>query len=197
MTIRLLSSRSSKASIDEVKRWIADSQAGSVSAFELLYREFYQRLFAFCHRMTGATGAAEELVQEAYIKAWKALPNFRQESEFYTWLRKIAARLIIDRFRLKQEKIWQQSVELQAEDGLANLHNSEAHIIQLDLEKQIARLPDGARSILVMHDIEGYSHKEIALMLDIAEGTSKAQLSRARGLLKKSFSAHNEDNSGN
>lgn len=170
-------------SVDEVASWIVESQLGNTRAFELLYREFYQRLFLFCRRMTGATEPAEELVQESFIKAWQALPKFRHESSFYTWLRQIASRLVIDRFRLKQEQIWQNAVELSEVDFSAKFNVEQ----KMDLDKLIAFLPEGARSVIVLHDIEGYRHKEIAAMMNIAEGTSKAQLSRARSLLRSAY----------
>jgi RNA polymerase sigma-70 factor (ECF subfamily) len=175
---------------NNVAAWVTESKNGNVRAFELIYREFFQRLFLFCKRMTGETGAAEELVQETFIKAWQALPGFRAESGFYTWLRKIASRLIIDKFRLKQEKIWQNSIEFEESDYSSKL-SSERHSLaqQMELEKLIALLPEGARTVLVLHDIEGYSHKEISEMLGIAEGTSKAQLSRAKVLLRNHFVA--------
>ena len=173
----------SHSNLEEVTGWIVDSQNGNVRAFEFLYREFHQRLFLFCRRMTGDISAAEELVQESYIKAWQALPEFRAESVFYTWLRKIASRLVIDRFRLKQQKVWQNTVEFEEMDFSKKLSIE----YKMDLEKLISFLPNGARSILVLHEIEGYGHKEIAEMLDIAEGTSKAQLARAKKLLKKHF----------
>ena len=182
------------ADIDETASWVVESQGGNVKAFERLYREFFQRLFLFCKRMTGETGAAEELVQESFIKAWQALPSFRAESGFYTWLRKIASRLIIDRFRLKQEKIWQNAIEFEESDYSNKLSLEQNNLNQqMDLEKLIALLPEGARSILVLHDIEGYAHKEIAAMLNIAEGTSKAQLSRAKLLLRNNFVASQEN----
>lgn len=177
-----------ESTIDEVDNWIIESQGGNVRAFELLYREYYQRLFLFCRRMTGSIGAAEELVQESFIKAWQAIASFRADSRFYTWLRTIASRAIIDRYRLKQEKIWQSAVELDEQHYSSQLSPE----YQMDLDKLITLLPDGARTILVLYEIEGYGHKEIAKMMGIAEGTSKAQLSRARKLLRESYAATTE-----
>ena len=169
--------------VDEVSSWVLESKNGNVRAFELLYREFYQRLLMFTRRMIGSTEIAEEVVQESFVKAWQALPGFRQESGFYTWLRKIASRIVIDRLRLKSEKVWQKTVEL---DDSA-IYNQLGAEHKIDLDKLIAKLPDGARNIFVLHDIEGYAHREISSMLEIAEGTSKAQLSRARSLLRSSY----------
>ena len=169
--------------IDEVNSWVVESQKGNVRTFELLYREYFKKLFLFCRRMSGSISVAEELVQESFIKAWQALPEFRKESSFYTWLRTIASRLIIDRFRLSNEKIWQNTDEFNQKDYKCQLNPE----LQMDLEKMIALLPNGARSVLVLHELEGYPHNEIAIMLNIAEGTSKAQLFRAKKLLRDNY----------
>ncbi|WP_168204320.1 RNA polymerase sigma factor [Aliikangiella coralliicola] len=169
--------------LEQVSNWVIESKAGNVRAFEQLYREFYQRLLMFCRRMTGSTEIAEEILQESYVKAWLALPEFRQESGFYTWLRKIASRLVIDRLRLKSEKVWQKAVEF--DDSTIFSQLGAEH--KMDLDRLITKLPDGARNVFVLHDVEGYGHREIGLMLGIAEGTSKAQLSRARTLLRNQY----------
>jgi RNA polymerase sigma-70 factor, ECF subfamily len=177
----------------EIAEWVKESQTGNVRAFELLYREYYQMLYLYCKRMTSQGGAAEELVQESFIKAWQALPKFRTESGFYTWLRTIASRLIIDRFRLKQEKIWQNSTSLDEAELNHQLLQTSAETSQshkADLDKVISFLPEGARAVLVMYEIEGYKHKEIAEMLNIAEGTSKAQLARAKKLLLSTYATN-------
>ncbi len=175
--------------IKQVSNWVKESQQGSVVAFENLYREFHQRLYLFCLRMSGVTGVAEELVQESFIKAWRALPEFRHDAGFYTWLRKIASRLAIDRLRLKNEKVWQNMTELDETEYLLTARSENSNSLDniRDLEKLIALLPEGARNVLVMHDIEGYGHKEISALLGIAEGTSKAQVARARKLLRQAY----------
>ncbi len=164
----------------EIEAFVIEAQQGNTDAFEALFQLTHKRLLMFCWRMMGNSSAAEEMVQESFIKAWLALSSFRGESQFYTWLRQIASRLIIDKLRLKSEKVWQNQAELDGEIiGKANISSE-----LIDLSKMIKLLPPAARSVLVLHDIEGYSHKEIASLMSIAEGTSKAQLSRARSLLK-------------
>ncbi len=176
----------------ECARIVQDAIDGSTSAFETLYRQTHRRLLMYCWRIAKNESLAEELLQESYIKAWQALPDFRMDSQFYTWLRTIASRLMIDRLRLKSEKVWLNQTELDFEQSGYTQSIGES----IDLERQIAMLPDGARSVLVMHDIEGYSHREISKMMDIAEGTSKAQLTRARQLVRKQLVACTSEKAG-
>lgn len=166
--------------IGEEAQYVEKAIQGDMDAFESLYKMTHKRLLMFCWRMSRNESLAEEIVQESYIKAWQALSDFRKESQFYTWLRKIASRLVIDRLRLKAEKVWQNQTELDVDSARYREQIGKS----IDLERQIGALPDGARNVLVMHDIEGYSHREISQMMEIAEGTSKAQLARARKLIK-------------
>lgn len=170
-------------SADHTIHWVLESRNGNVRAFELLYQAHFKKLFLFCKRMSGSISVAEELVQESFVKAWQALADFRMDSSFYTWLRTIASRLVIDRLRLKNEKIWQNISGADDEDFICQLNPEH----KMDLEKLIGLLPIGARNILVLHEIEGYGHSEIAEMLGIAEGTSKAQLFRAKSLLRNNY----------
>ncbi len=168
---------------DCTKRWVEAAQDGQVDAFENLYRLYHQRIYLYARRLTGSISAAEEVVQDTFIKTWQNLNSFRSESKFYTWLRTIASRIVIDRLRIKNAKIWQDSSEY--EDVYSGSNSNLGQV--KDLEKLISRLPDGARNIFVMHDIEGYKHQEIAQLIGIAPGTSKAQLFRARKLLRESL----------
>jgi len=166
---------------EQTEAWVFAAQQGQIDAFEKLYLTYHKRIYLFAKRMTGSVGAAEEVVQETFIKAWQNLASFRAESQFYTWLRSIASRITIDRLRMKNAKVWQEMSEF--EDVYSSL-NPNVGILR-DLEKLIGQLPEGARSVFVLHDIEGYKHQEIADMTGIAAGTSKAQLSRARKLLRE------------
>jgi len=168
---------------EQISQWVVAAQAGDKVAFSQLYQTYYKRLYLYCRRLTGDTGAAEEVVQDSFIKAWTALTQLNNYAGFYAWLRQIASRLAIDKSRLKASKVWQNSTAFDDNDFATRL-NMES---KLDLEKMIVLLPTGARSILVMHDIEGYGHREISQMLGVAEGTSKAQLARARSLLRQHF----------
>ena len=168
---------------DKIASWVSSAKLGDLDAFEKLYLTFHKKIFLLAKRMTGTTSDAEDVVQETFVKAWQKLTSFRAESQFYTWLRSIATRVMIDRLRIKNAKIWQQALDY---DEVLSAINSDMAQVK-DLEKMIALLPIGARSIFIMHDIEGYKHVEIAEMTGVAVGTSKAQLFRARKLLRESL----------
>ncbi|MCW8875961.1 MAG: RNA polymerase sigma factor [Kangiellaceae bacterium] len=178
-------SQSIQITSGQVDRWIEAAISGDINSFEHLYRAYHRRLLMFCTRLCGEQSLAEEVVQEAFVKAWQGLPGFKQQSQFYTWLRTIASRVVIDRIRLKSHQIWENSVEFDSEIAA---HHPESGA-KIDLDKLILKLPHGARSVLVLHDIEGYSHQEIGNLLNIATGTSKAQLARARMLLRELYLA--------
>lgn len=162
---------------------IGAAAEGCVESFEKIYHAYYRRIYLFAKRMTNSVNSAEDIVQETFIKAWQNLDSFRAESQFYTWLRTIASRIVIDKLRVKNAKVWQQMADY---DEIYQAINSNAGQVR-DLEKLIQLLPDGARSVFILHDIEGYKHREISELIDIAVGTSKAQLSRARKLLRENL----------
>lgn len=164
--------------------WISRAKNGCVKSFESLYKNSYKRIYLFSKRMIRIESEAEDVVQETFIRAWQNLSSFREQSQFYTWIRTIAVRIIVDRMRLKNAKIWSQSSEYEDVYSATNSKPDQ----QKDLQKLIEQLPDGARSVLILHDIEGYKHQEIASFTGIAVGTSKAQLFRARSLLRNSLS---------
>ena len=164
--------------------WIRTAQQGSVDSFEKIYLHYHRRIYLFAKRMTGSISAAEEVVQETFIKAWQNLNSFRAESLFCTWLRTIATRICIDRLRVKNAKVWQQMCDYQ--EVYASVDSNPGQL--RELENLINLLPAGARSVFVLHDIEGYKHDEIAKLTGIAAGTSKAQLFRARKILRENLS---------
>lgn len=158
---------------------IAAAVAGDVSAFEQLYRQFSPRIYGLCLRLTGQREAAEDCTQESFIAAWKALARFEQRSRFATWLHRIAVHTVLARRR--GLRVAYEVAE--PATGLPDLADPNAGAPPLDLERAIAALPEGARHALVLVGIYGYSHAEAADTLGVAEGTCKAQLHRARGLL--------------
>ena len=165
---------------NETSLWVQSALSGSIKSFEKLYQKYHRRVYLYAKRMTGSIEEAEEVVQDTFVKTWQNLNSFRAESKFYTWVRRIASRIMIDRLRIKNAKVWQESTEYEDVYPVAHVNAGE----QRDLEKMVAQLPEGARNIFVMHDIEGYSHNEISEMAGVAVGTSKAQLFRARKLLR-------------
>jgi RNA polymerase sigma-70 factor (ECF subfamily) len=165
---------------------IARAQAGDEQAFEHLYRENLGRVYALCLRMTGDRTDAEELTQEAFVRAWKKLGSFRGESAFSTWLHRLTVNLVLTEFRTRSRRRERVALtdDLSRHDMPAP---SNAPRERVDLEQAIAALPEGARHVFVLYEIEGYKHDEIADMMGIASGTTKAQLHRARKLLREAL----------
>ena len=158
---------------------VAAAIAGDLAAFETLYRRFAPRIFGLCLRLTGQREAAEDCVQESFVAAWRGLDRFEKRSRFSTWLQRIAIRTVISRRRGLRG-----SYEVaEPATGLPERADPGSDSPPLDLERAIAALPQGARDVLVLVGIYGFSHAEAAGALGVAQGTCKAQLHRARGLL--------------
>lgn len=167
---------------------IHGAQGGDVRSFEALYRLHAPRVYALCLRMAGDPTQAEEWAQEAWVRAWERLPGFRGESAFTTWLHRLTVNLILDRRRGEQR--WAKRFESVAEYGPyeESAPTREAHPgHRMDLEQAVATLPEGARTVFLLYDVEGYKHQEIAHRLGVAEGTVKAQLHRARKMLREAL----------
>jgi RNA polymerase sigma-70 factor (ECF subfamily) len=160
------------------------AQRGDASAFEALYREHVGRIHGLCLRMTGSAHEAESLTQEAFVRAWQRLGDFRGEAAFGTWLHHVAVSVVLTSRRASLRRLRR----IEATDDLARVDGPDpvprAPDARVDLDRAIALLPEGARIVFVLFEVEGYSHAEIARELGIAENTSKAQLHRARGLLR-------------
>ncbi len=156
--------------------------AGDVRAFERLYREHVGRVYGLCLRMTRDPAMAEDCTQEAFINAWKALARFETRSSLATWLHRIAVNVALAK-RRKASVVLESTSD---DDGevIESDWTLETPLEVNEIEAAIERLPQGARDVLVLHAIYGYSHLETAEMLGVAEGTCKAQLHRARSLLR-------------
>ena len=168
---------------------------GDASAFEALYRRHSRRVYAVVWRLAGGQAArAEDLVQDAFIRAWQALPAFRFESAFSTWLHRLAVNVALMEIRARagaeDRETDDSALEYLPSHDTAGQRMRE----QLDLERAVATLPERARAVLVLHDIEGWKHEEIAVELGMAVGSSKAQLHRARGLLRQRLGDGHERN---
>jgi RNA polymerase sigma-70 factor (ECF subfamily) len=162
------------------------AQAGDPEAFEKLYRENAGRIHALCLRMSGDPARAAELTQDVFVHAWKKLGQFRGDAQFSTWLRRLAVNLVLNALKSdRRRRTWLTPTDdLEAFDRGAPMPPVET---RLELEAAVAALPRGARMVFVMHDIEGFRHKDIAESLGVAEGTVKAQLHRARRLLREAL----------
>ncbi len=167
---------------------VARAQAGDHVAFRDLYRQHAGRVYALCLRLTGETGAAEERTQDVFVRLWERIGSFRGESAFSSWLHRLAVNVVFNEQRTTGRR--ERRVATTADPAnvvgaqpAAPLQGSAG--LSIDLERAIAELPDGARQVFVLFDVEGYGHTEIAQLVGIAEGTSKAQLFRARRLLRE------------
>lgn len=170
------------AEADLVRR----AQEGDRSAFEVLYRTHVERIHATLWRIAGGvTARAEELTQDAFVRAWQKLPGFRGESAFATWLHRLAVNVALMDLRARRGRedleYGDAGMDVLAEDAGPQPGTG------LDLERAVAALPERSRAVLILFDIEGWKHEEIATELDIAVGSSKAHLHRARTLLRRAL----------
>ncbi len=162
------------------------AQQGDQSAFERLYRQHVGRVYALCLRLAGDAAEARSLTQDAFVRAWERLASFRGESEFSSWLHRLAVNVVLADRRAAVRR--ERRVTTEADEPAYTLGAGEGWTPErLDLERAIAELPPGARAVFVLYDIEGYGHHEIAKLVGIAPGTSKAQLHRARRLLREAL----------
>lgn len=169
------------AAVDDAVR---RARAGDVDAFGIVYRVHAPAIHALCRRMSGNENDARELVQDVFVRAWEKLASFRGESALRTWLHRLGVNVILERLRATRRdalRFADDAGDVPAV-GPALDRRLDARI---DLAAALDRLPNGSRTVLVLHDIEGYSHEEIAAMTGIAPGTSRAQLWRARRHLSR------------
>ena len=161
---------------------VARAAAGDVSAFERVYHAHLPRVHSLVRRMCGGR-EADELTQDVFVRVWQKLGSFRGESAFSTWLHRLAVNVVIERFRSDAAR----RQRLRDGDDIFEriAAPSRSGDLSMDFETALTKLPDGAREIFVLHDVEGYKHHEIASLLDISAGTSKAQLHRARMMLRR------------
>jgi len=181
---RLRSEGPERATSDgaELDDYVANAAAGDLRAFEHLYRTHLPRVHSLVRRMAGGRDT-DELTQDVFVRVWQKLSTFRGDSSFSTWLHRLAVNVVIERFR--QETARRQRLH----DGEEIFETLSAPLrsrdLMMDFEAALMTLPDGAREIFVLHDVEGYKHHEIGALLEISSGTSKAQLHRARMMLRK------------
>jgi len=163
------------------------AQQGDRAAFETLYHAHVGRVYALCLRLTADRALAEERTQDAFVRAWERLATFRGESAFSSWL----YRLTVNEVLLGRRAERRREARIVTTDDPAALERPGAASggagTGLDLERAVAALPPGAREVFVLHDVEGYRHEEIAQLTGVAVGTSKAQLFRARRLLREAL----------
>jgi RNA polymerase sigma-70 factor (ECF subfamily) len=166
------------------KESIALARRGDREAFGNLYRSHVGRVYGLCFRLSGRRETAEELTQEVFIRVWKKLSSFRFESAFSSWLYRLTVNVVLAELRSAARRRV-MSVPGEEVSALPEATRPGPPGAAIDLESAIASLPLGARTVFVLHDIEGYRHDEIARLTGLARGTSKAQLHRARKLLRE------------
>ena len=169
---------------------VARAAAGDRSAFERVYRDHVNRVFSLCARMVSDRARAEELTQDVFVRAWEKLHLFRGESSFATWLHRLTVNVVLNARKVegRQRSRYEESDDEAGMDSLPGVVGMPlAPGDLLDLEEAITRLPPGARRVFVLHDVEGYKHEEIAEMLGVTSGATKAQLHRARLLLREAL----------
>lgn len=162
------------------------AQNGDREAFEQIYREQVGRIHALCWRLTGDTELAEELTQQAFVRAWRKLHLFSARSALSTWLHRLTVNVVMADHRVHGTRR-QRQLPLDEVGSEPLVDKRETSEVGLDLERAIAALPPRARSVFVLHDVEGYGHAEIAEIAGMAIGTSKAHLHRARSLLREAL----------
>lgn len=164
------------------------ARGGDLDAFERLYRDHVGRVHAVCLRMTADRGLAEELTQEVFVRVWQRLGSFRGDAAFSTWLHRVAVNEVLGHRRSRSRR----------PEGHAEPEEPDAERLRIappepgaavDLERAIGALPERARQVFVLHDVEGHTHEEIADLADMAVGTSKAHLSRARRMLREALTS--------
>jgi RNA polymerase sigma-70 factor (ECF subfamily) len=166
---------------------VALAAGGDRQAFERLYRTHANRVFSICARMSGSRTKGEELTQDVFVRTWEKLPQFRGESAFSTWLHRLAVNVVLNARKTDSRNASRTDDGEVDDERWDETARAPMHIERMDLTDAIAGLPAGARKIFVLHDIEGYKHEEIAAMMGITSGGSKAQLHRARLLLREAL----------
>jgi len=155
---------------------------GDGLAVRTLYERYAPRVYAVVRRIAGEEDLAQDYAQEAWIRAIRALPTFRGDARFSTWLHRIAVNSALQALRkadtrTKREAPMPEAVSVDPVEGDVLLSDV--------LERAMDRLPDGMRQVLILHDVEGYTHEEIGEFLGVTAGTSKSQLFKARGKMRE------------
>lgn len=162
---------------------IERARRGDASAHRALYDTHVEPIYRLTFRLTGVEHLAREVTQNTFVRAFASLDGFRGDSAFGTWLHAIAVSLSLNEIR-RRKREWARNAPLEDATGLAESASSSDPLLHEKVMEAVNDLPGGCRTVFMMHDAEGYTHQEIAAALGVAVGTSKAQLSRARGKLR-------------
>ena len=167
---------------DSIAADTALAASGDPSAFERLYRSHVARIHTLVRRMLDSD-EADDITQDVFIRAWQKLSTFRGESAFGTWLHRLAVNVVLARRKTVGVERGRFITDDEPLESATGKHDTPE--LSLDFEEALARLPEGARQVFVLHDVEGYRHDEIARMLGVVPGTSKSQLHHARMALRR------------
>lgn len=170
---------------------IRQAQEGDPAAIRQLYQRHSGRVFAVIRRLAGDDALAEDWAQEAWVRVFRALPSFRGESRFTTWLHRIALNSALHGRRWRERRV---KHETPIPATLPARISNENTPLRLKLEQAMERLPDRMRQVLVLHDVEGYTHEEIGEFLGVTAGTSKSQLFKARARMREILRPARETN---
>jgi len=183
---QVVAPRNAGAATEELDALVRGAQRGEIEAFERIYRRFSARVHLLCLRFAGDAGRAEELTQDVFVRLWQKIGTFRWESAFETWLHRTVVNLALSGIRADRRRAtWELLTDEFASVAKPSRQPHPGRV--LDLERAIAALPEGARTVFLLHDVEGYQHREIAKLMGLADGTCKAQLHRARRLLREAL----------
>jgi RNA polymerase sigma-70 factor (ECF subfamily) len=161
-------------------RMVARMRAGDLAAFEDIYRQHSVRLYNLAWRMLGGHEDAEDVLQEVFLLAFRKLDGFKGESSLGTWLYRLAMNLCLDRLRSRTARNDRRTEPLDQQQFPVRVTTGDTAFGRIDLERAVASLPDGARAAFLLHDVEGFDHREVGAILGISEGTSKSQVHKAR-----------------
>jgi RNA polymerase sigma-70 factor, ECF subfamily len=158
---------------------------GDGGAIKALYQRHARRVYAVVRRLAGDDALAEDWAQEAWVRVISALPRFRGESQFSTWLHRVAVNSALHGRRSRERKAGRETA---IDDSHAARGAPRDPLLKMRLDRAMERLPEGMRRVLVLHDVEGYTHEEIGEMLGINPGTCKSQLFKARAKMRRMLS---------
>lgn len=176
----------------EQRALIERARGGDAAAHRALYDAHVDRIYRLTYRLTGVEHLARELTQDTFVRAFGAIDGFREDSAFSTWLHRIAVTTTLNEMRRrKRERARNAPLETVAHVG-ESVPQSDPFLRE-KLVEAVNDLPEGCRTVFMMHDAEGYTHRDIATALGVTEGTSKAQLARARGRLRVALAAYAEE----
>jgi len=168
--------------LEDFKAIISECNAGNQKALAELYHQFAPKMYGVCLRYAKDTNEAEDNLQDGFIKVFNSLKNFRSDGSFEGWIRRIMINVSLEKLR-KQNKMYPVE-DVSVYDSVNFSDDIIAKISADDLMKLIQKLPPRYRMVFNLYVIEGYSHQEIATEMQITQGTSKSNLSRAREILK-------------